>query len=53
MKESVIVNSKEKAMASKISLSKDLIDMKGRNSHRVSALKPYLFVHVCFLIELH
>ena len=39
-----IVNSKEKVMASEISLSKDLVDMKARNNHRVSVLKPYLLV---------
>ena len=27
--------------------------MKGRKKHRVSALKPYLIVLVCLLIELH
>ena len=48
-----IVNSKEKVMASKMSLSKDLIDVKARNNHRVSLLKPYLFVLLCFRIELH
>ena len=47
MKESFIVNSKEKAMASEISLSKDLIDTKARNNHCVSVLKPHLFVLVC------
>ena len=46
MKDSFIVNSNEKAMASEISLSKDLIDMKARNNHRASVLKPYLFVDV-------
>ena len=40
-------------MASKISLSKDLIDVKAGNNHRVSVLKPYLFVRPCLLIELH
>ena len=35
-----IVNSKEKGMASEISLSKNLIDMTSRNNHRVSVLKP-------------
>ena len=40
-------------MASKISLSKDLIDVKARNNHRVSVLKPYLFARPCLLIELH
>ena len=43
----------ENVMASKISLSKDLIDVKARNNHRVSVLKPYLFVLLCLLIELH
>ena len=40
-------------MASESSLSKELIDMKTRSNHRVSVLKPYLFVLVCFLVELH
>ena len=40
-------------MASKMSLSKDLIDVKARNNHRVSVLKPYLFVLFCLLIGLH
>ena len=35
-----------------ISLSKDLIDVKAHNKHRVSVLKPYLFVLACLLIEL-
>ena len=50
-----IVNSKEKGMTSEIPLSKDLIiiNMKAHNIHRVSVLKPYLFVCVCLLIELH
>ena len=49
-----MVNSKDQGMASEIiSLYKDLIDMKPCNNHRVSVLKPYLFVLVCLLIELH
>ena len=47
------MNSKEKVMASKMSLSKDLIDVKARNNHRVSVLKSYLFFLLCLLIELH
>ena len=46
-----IVKSKEKG--SEISLIKDLIDMKARNNHCVSVLKPYLCVLVCLLRELH
>ena len=34
-RKSFLVNSKEKAMASEISLSKDLIDMKARKNHPV------------------
>ena len=40
-------------MASESSLSKELINMKTRSNHRVSVLKPYLFVLVCLLVELH
>ena len=40
-------------MSSEISLSKDLNDVKAHNNHHASALKPYLFVLVCLLIELH
>ena len=47
------MNLKEKGMTSEISLSEDLIDMRARSNHRVSLLKPYLFVPVCLLIELH
>ena len=47
------MNSKEKVMASKMSLSKDLIDVKARNNHRVGVLKSYLFFLLCLLIELH
>ena len=47
------MNLKENGKTSKISLSKDFIDMKARNKHRVSVLKTYLFIHVCLLIELH
>ena len=47
------MNSNEKVMASKMSLSKDLIDVKARNNHRVSVLKSYLFFLLCLLIELH
>ena len=55
MKESFffIVNSKEKGVASEISLYKDLIDMKTRSNHLVRVLKPSLFVLVCYLIELY
>ena len=54
MKESFfIVNSKEKGVASEISLYKDLIDVKTHSNDRVRVLKPYLFVLVCLLIELH
>ena len=48
-----IVNSKEKGVASEISLYKDLIDVKTHSNDRVRVLKPYLFVLVCLLIELH
>ena len=48
-----IANFKEEGMKSEISLSEDLIDMKARSNHHVSVLKPYLFVPVCLLIELH
>ena len=27
--------------------------VKARNNHHVNVLKPYLFVLVCFLLELH
>ena len=37
-------------MTSEILLSKD---MKVRNNHCVSVLKPYLLVLACLLIELH
>ena len=47
------MNLKEKGMTSEISLSEDFIDMRARSNHRVSLLKPYLFVPVCLLIELH
>ena len=40
-------------MASESSLSKELIDMKTHSNQRVSVLKPYLFVLVCLLVELH
>ena len=38
-------------MTSEISLSKDLIDLKGRNNYhvRVSVLRSYLLVLVCLL----
>ena len=42
-----IANSKEKVMASEISLYNDFIDMKARNYYRVNVLKPYLFVLNC------
>ena len=48
-----IVFSKERGNTSKISLSQNLIDMKARNKHHVSVLKPYLFVLACLPIELH
>ena len=48
-----IVNTKEKGVASEISLYKDLIDVKTCSNDRVRVLKPHLFVLVCFLIELH
>ena len=48
-----IVNSKEKGVASEISLCKDLINVKTRSNDRVRVLKPHLFVLVCLLIELH
>ena len=41
-----IVNSKEKAMTSEISLSEELFDMKARNHRGVSVLKRYLFVFI-------
>ena len=44
---------KEKGNTNKISLSKDLIDMKACNKHRVSVLNPYSFVLACLQIELH
>lgn len=47
------VKSKENGKTSKISLSKDIIDLKAQKKHCVSVLKPYLFVHACLLIELH
>ena len=47
------MNSKEKAMASEISLSKDVSDMKACRNQDISVLKPYLFVLVCFLVEPH
>ena len=47
------MNSKENGMTSEISLSKDLIDVKAHENHSVSVLKPYLFVPVCLLMELH
>ena len=51
-----MVNSKDQGMASEIILLYEdlkIIDMKARNNHIVSVLKPYLFVIVCLLIELH
>ena len=48
-----IANSKEEGMTSEVSLSENLVDMKARNNHHVNVLKPYLFVPVCLLIELH
>ena len=48
-----VVFSKEKRNTSKISLSKDLIDMKACYKHHVSVLKPYLFVLACLPTELH
>ena len=42
-----MVNSKEIGKTSNISLSKDLIDVKAHNKHRVRVLKPYLFVLAC------
>ena len=47
MKESFFtVNSKEKGVASEISLYKDLIDVKTRSNDLVRVLKSYLFVLV-------
>ena len=46
-----IANSKEKVIASGISLYKDLIDMKACNYHRVNILKPFLFVLSCLISD--
>ena len=45
------MNSHDKVMTSEISLSKDLIDLKGRNNYHVhvSVLRSYLLVLVCLL----
>ena len=44
---------KRKGMTIEISVSEELFDMKARNNHCVSVLKPYLCLLVFLLIELH